>query len=160
MRSYLSILLTFFAALFLALLPMPEWAVWGRPAWVLLVLIFWTLAVPTRVNVGMAWVMGLLIDILNGSMLGEHALAMTMVIYLVYQSRMRVNMYPLLQQGLSVFIFVIFYQFILYCIEGFMGAAPLSRWYWLSSLTSMLLWPWFYVLMHDYRKWVRIELTD
>ena len=156
MHNWLAITITLFIALILALLPMPDWTMWLRPAWVLLVLIYWAMTVPGRVGVGVAWLVGLIVDILNGSVLGEHALAFTAVIYMVSRMHMRLRMYPLMQQGLSVLLFVFIYLFILYCIQGFIGELPSSHLYWLSSITSMLLWPWLYIVMRDCRRWFRV----
>jgi rod shape-determining protein MreD len=160
MRNYHAIMISIFIAIILALLPMPTWAMWARPAWVLMVLIFWTMITPSQVNVGIAWTVGLLLDILSGTMLGEHALALTIVVYFVYRFRMRINMYPMLQQGFSVLVFVLIYQIILYSIQRVIGETPQSRLYWLSSLTSVMLWPWLYVMMRDYCRSARIHLTE
>ncbi|HTM62948.1 MAG TPA: rod shape-determining protein MreD [Gammaproteobacteria bacterium] len=160
MRNLKAITLTLFAALCLTLLPMPEWSMWARPAWVLLILIYWTMMSPSLVNVGLAWVMGLFMDVLTGSLLGEHALALTIVIYLVCRLRMRIKMYPMLQQGLSILIFVLIYQFILFCIQGFLGNAPHTHKFWLSSVTSMLLWPWLFAVLRDYCNRARFSLAD
>lgn len=140
---------SFIVALILMLLPMPSWTVWLRPSWVLLVLIFWTMHVPYRVNVGIAWLMGIILDVLNGTLLGEHALALSIVIYFVARIHSRLCMFPLLQQGLSVFLLVLFYQAIIYCIQGFIGDLPRGILYWSSALTSMLLWPWVYSILRD-----------
>lgn len=148
--------MTLLVAVILALLPMPGWTVWLRPAWVLLVLIYWTMTNPSRVDVGVAWVVGLIVDLLNGSLLGEHALAFTIVIYFVSRMHIRLRMYPMLQQGMSILFFVLLYQFILYCIQGFIGQLPGSNLYWLSSITSMLLWPWLFIIMRDCRRWLRV----
>ncbi|TAK76725.1 MAG: rod shape-determining protein MreD [Gammaproteobacteria bacterium] len=156
MHSWFAIIISFLIALVLALLPMPDWTIWLRPAWVLMVLIYWAVTVPDRVGVGTAWVVGLVVDLLNGTLLGEHALAFTIVIYFVSRMHMRLRMYPLLQQGLSILFFVFLYQFILYCIQGFIGSLPESHLYWLSSVTSMLLWPWLFVLMRDFRRWFKV----
>ena len=156
MHNWLVIIFSLLFALVLALLPMPEWTIWLRPSWVLMVLIYWVIVKPDRVNVGVAWVTGLVVDLLNGTVLGEHALAFSMVVYLVYRLHMQLRMYPLVQQGLSVLVFVFIYQFILYCIQGFIGELPNSNLYWLSSLTSMLLWPWLFVLMRDCQRRFRI----
>jgi len=156
MHSWFAIFTTLLLALVLALLPMPDWTVWLRPAWVLMVLIYWTIAMPYRVSVGIAWLLGIIIDLLTGTLLGEHALAFTIVIYFVSRMQMRLHMYPLLQQSISILFFVLLYQFILYCIQGFIGQLPTSHLYWLSSLTSMLLWPWLFILMRDYRRWFRV----
>lgn len=156
MHSWMAIIVTLIIALILAVLPMPAWAVWFRPAWVLMVMIYWSMMVPYRVGVGMAWFMGLIVDLLNGSLLGEHALAFTVVVYFVSRMHIRLRMYPLLQQGFSVFVFVFLYQFILFCIQGFIGELPQSHLYWLSSVTSMLLWPWLFVILRDYRRWFKV----
>jgi rod shape-determining protein MreD len=134
--------LTLTVAFLLTLLPMPAWSVWLRPAWVLMILVYWTMMAPEHVNIGVAWIAGIFLDVLEGTLLGEHALALTIVIYVVAKMVNRLRMYPLWQQGLTVFFLVLFYQFIIFCIQGFLGALPMSWFYWLSSLTSMLLWPW------------------
>jgi rod shape-determining protein MreD len=156
MHNGMMIAVTLMMALILMLLPMPEWTVWIRPAWVLLVLIYWSITVPHQVGVLVAWGVGILMDLLTGTLLGEHALALTVVIYFISRIYMRLRMYHLLQQGLSVFIFVLLYQFIIYCIQGFIGELPRSHLYWLSSITSMLLWPWLFVLMRDCRRWFKV----
>jgi len=156
MHSFFAILTTLIIALILALLPMPDWTIWLRPAWVLMVLIYWAMMIPNQVSVGVAWMTGLVVDLLNGTLLGEHALAFTIVIYFVAKMHIRLRMYPMLQQGMSILIFVLWYQFILYCIQGFIGELPGSHLYWLSSVTSMLLWPWFFVLMRDCRRWFKL----
>ncbi len=135
---------------------MPDWTVWLRPAWVLMVLMYWTIVMPYRVSVGAAWFTGIIVDLLTGTLLGEHALAFTVIVYLVSRIHMRVHMYPLLQQSVSILFFVLLYQFILYCIQGFIGQLPASNLYWLSSVTSMLLWPWLFILMRDYRLWLKV----
>lgn len=156
MHNWFAILITLLIAFTLALLPMPDWTIWLRPAWVLLVLIYWTMTMPYRIGVVFAFFMGLMMDLLNGSLLGEHALAFTLVIYFVARMHIRLCIYPPLQQGLSIGIFVLFYQFIIYCIQGFGGELPSSHLYWLSSLTSMLFWPWLFILMRDCRRWFKI----
>jgi rod shape-determining protein MreD len=156
MHNWFAIGTTLLIALILALLPMPDWTVWLRPAWVLLVLIYWAMVLPVRVGVGTAWLVGLIMDLLCGTLLGEHAFAYTVVIYIVARMHLRLSMYPMLQQGLSVFLFVLLYQFILYCTQGFIDELPSSNLYWLSSVTSMLLWPWLFILMRDCRRWFRV----
>lgn len=156
MHSFVAILTTLLMALILALLPMPDWTIWLRPAWVLMILIYWAMMTPYQVSVGVAWLVGLLVDLLNGTLLGEHALAYTIVIYFVSKMYIRLRMYPLLQQGMSILVFVLMYQFVLYCIQGFIGELPSSHLYWLSSVTSMLLWPWLFVLMRDLRRWFKV----
>jgi rod shape-determining protein MreD len=156
MRNWLVIFITFLIALMLAMLPMPDWTVWLRPSWVLMVLIFWAMTTPLYASVGTAWMAGILVDLLNGTVLGEHALAYTIVIYFVSRMQLRLSMYPMMQQGLSILFFVLLYQFIIYCIQGFVGDLPASHLFWMSSFTSMLLWPWMFVLLRDCRRWFNV----
>lgn len=143
---------TLVGALILTLLPMPDWTAWMRPVWVLLVLIYWTMTTPYRVNVGTAWIMGIILDVLDGTALGEHALALLIVTYIVARMHSRLCMFPLLQQGLVVFFLVLLYLAIFYCVQGFVGDLPQSWLYWTSALTSMLLWPWVYSIMRNCRR--------
>lgn len=151
-RGGLVIPTTILIAFILTLLPMPDWTVWLRPAWVMMVIIYWVMVAPHRVNVGIAWLVGLFLDVLNGTLLGEHALAMTLVAYLVARMHSRLRMFPLLQQGFSVFILILIYQFVLFCIQGFLGQLPSTWLYWSSSATSMLLWPWLFSMLRDWRR--------
>lgn len=147
--NWLLIPITVMIAFILTLLPMPTWTIWLRPAWVLLILIYWTIILPERVSIGTAWIAGLFLDVLDGTLLGEHAFALSIVIYLVDHMHSRLRMYPLIQQVMSIFLLVLFYQLILYCIQAVIGSAPNNPLYWASSLTSMLLWPWVYYMMRD-----------
>lgn len=146
------IFLSFFIALILTILPMPEWSVWFRPPWVLLLLIYWTAETPYQVNVGIAWILGIILDALGGTLLGEHAFALTVVTYFVTRMQSRLRMFPLLQQGLSVFFLVLLYLFVIYCVQGFIGYSPHGWLYWSSALTSMLLWPWLHSIMGSCRR--------
>lgn len=151
-QHWLLIPVTFLLAMVLTLLPMPAWTIWFRPAWILMTLIYWVIVAPHRVNVGTAWMVGIMLDVLNGTLLGEHALALTTVTYFVARLHSQLRMYPLLQQSLWVFIFVLFYQLILFCIQGFLGELPKTWLYWSSSVTSMILWPWVFMMMRDYHR--------
>lgn len=152
----MGILMTLMLALALSMLPMPGWTVWLRPAWVPMVLIYWSMVVPHRVNVGVAWLVGIILDLMTGTLLGEHALALIIVVYLVSGLHMRLRLYPLIQQAMTVFAFILLYQFIIYLVQGFIGQQPQTHLYWLASLTSMLLWPWLAILLRDYRRWLRL----
>ena len=94
--------------------------------------------------------MGLLLDVLTGSVLGGHALALLLVAYIVAKFHIRLRLFGLLHKTLIVFIIVVMYQALLFWVSGFMGHAPNTWLYWLPSLTSTIFWPWVYILL-DHR---------
>jgi rod shape-determining protein MreD len=156
MRNGLILTISFLLAFILTLLPMPEWAIWMRPAWVLLVVIYWNIAAPDQISIGAAWLLGLLLDVLSGTLFGEHALAMTIASYFVVKMHARIKMFPLVQQGLCILLVVLLYQFVIYCVQGFIHELPKTKLYWTSSLVSMLLWPWVVGVLRNLRYRVRM----
>ena len=124
---------------------------WWQVAIELLIIgavVYWVVMFPGRFGVGLAWMMGILLDVLNGSLLGEHALAMTLAIFVILRIRTRFRFFPIIQQGLGIFGMVLVYQTVIFCIQGFLGHPPADSWYWLAPFTSMLLWPWVFSMLH------------
>jgi len=145
------------AALVLATLPVPAWAAPWRPAWVALVLIYWCMAVPGRIGLGTGWVLGLLLDIHSGSLLGQHALGLTIVAYATHRLHKQVRVLPLWQQGLSVFLLIGLYNALMLWVNGIQGAPIAATAFVASPLTSMLLWPWVFVILRDVRRKYRVS---
>jgi len=146
------IFISFLVALILAILPLPDWAAPYRPAWVVLVLIYWCMALPVRVSVGAGWIAGLMLDLLNGALLGQNALAYAVVAYVTVVLHQRLRVFPLWQQALSVLLLVALGQLLVLWVLGIVDAAPNSLQFWLPSVTSMLLWPWLFVILRDARR--------
>lgn len=141
--------LTFLAGMILTILPLPYWAIWFRPDWVLLIVIYWSLACPDEIGVGFAWVVGLLLDILLASIFGEHALGFALVSYFCVKFHLRIQSLFFWRKTIAVFLLILLYKSILFWIEGSMGQLPDYRIYWLSVLTSLLAWPWIFILLRD-----------
>lgn len=148
--KYLMIMVSFLLAMMLMILPIPSWANWLRPEWVTMALICWVLIIPERISVGWAFVIGLLLDALTGTVLGEHALALVIIAYFITKFQLRISLFGLLQQFITVFIAIIIYQLCLFCVQGLTGSGLMAWQYWLSSLTSALLWPWMFILLRGF----------
>lgn len=150
------ILLTLLATFLLTAMPLPDTVRPLRPDWVLLVLIYWAMALPHRVGVGFAWVCGLLIDVLTGLLLGQHALAYSIVVYLTLKLHQRLRLYPLWQQALSILVLLGLGQLLLLWINGMIGR-PVHSWlYWLPSLVGALLWPFIFLFLRGLRRGFRV----
>ena len=152
-----AIFASFIVAMFLMVLPLPEWLRAFRPEWVTLVLIYWCLALPNRVNIGIAWVAGLVVDVLTGTLIGQHALAMAVVAFVTVKLHKQIRVYPLWQQALSVFTMVALGQLLVVWIKGIIGQSPESWLYWAPSITSALIWPWVFVMMRNLRRRYKVS---
>lgn len=151
------IIMTLIIAMMLDLFPLPSVAVWFRPHFTVLVFLYWVLAFPFLINVGSAFLVGLLLDLLQGSMLGEHAFAMIVVAYIMILLHRFLRVYPLFQQALFICLVLLIYQLIVYVIQGVIGELPKTVFYWAPILTSTILWPWLFVLLRDWRR--RLGMT-
>ena len=147
------IVISVVAALMLVIVPLPDWAVSYRPEWVLLVLVYWCLAAPTRVGVGVSWLAGLCVDVLTGSLLGEHGLGYALVAFLVVKLHQRIRVYPGWQQAGVVLLLLVLNQLACLWVLGITGRAPDGLLlYLVPSLLGMLLWPWLFGLMRFFRR--------
>lgn len=152
MRIFFIIALSFLVALLLDILPLPDWAVWLKPAWVELVLIFWMLVSPDRVGMTVAFLLGLLMDLLMGTLLAEHAAVFVVVAYCILRFHVRINLLPLWRQSVLIFILVLLSQAFFSWVSGLLGGFRADSWFWLPALSSALVWPWIYVILKNYMK--------
>ena len=144
--------LTIIAAFMLTMMPLPEWAQAFRPDWVTLVLIYWTMALPASIGVTIAWCAGLMLDVSHGALLGQHALGLVLVIYVIHSQHQRLRVASLLQQAIVIFFLLLIKQALALWVSGIMGHAPDTWLYFMPSITSALFWPWVYIILRDMRR--------
>jgi len=144
----------------LTVIPLPFVLIPMRPYWVALVLIYWCLETQDLVSLGAAFVVGLALDLLTGSLLGMHALELVVLVYLVTRFRARLRFFPPWQQALSVLALLLNDRIIVIWIISLKGDVlpPLS--YWLEPFISTLLWPWIFLLMDRYRSLAKLRTTS
>lgn len=147
---------TFVIAMILTIMPLPDFLRPYRPEWVALVLIYWCIATPTKVNIGIAWISGLFIDVLTGTLLGQHALALAVIAFVAVKLHKQIRVYPLWQQALSVFTMIALGQLLIVWIKGIVGESPQTWVYWAPSITSAFIWPWVFVFLRGLRRSYRI----
>lgn len=150
-RNYI-IYLTLLMGYLLTLIPLPEWAQTFRPQWVALILIYWCMALPERVGVGLGFIVGLLLDVLTGTLLGQHALGLSVVAFVTIKLHLRVRVMPLRQQVFTIFIILLVERLLALWSTGAAGYPTPSLWYWVTPVIGMLLWPWIYILLRDTRR--------
>ena len=146
------IYLTLLAGYLLTLMPMPEWASTYRPQWVALILIYWCMALPERIGVGVGFATGLLLDVLTGTLLGQYALGLSVVAFLALKLHLRVRVMPLRQQVFTISILLVVERLLALWTTGAAGYPTPSLLYWITPLISMLLWPWVYLTLRKVRR--------
>jgi len=127
-------------ALMLAIAPLPDWAETFRPDWVALTLIYWSINLPRNYGVGWAWVVGLVLDVAQGTLLGQHALALSLVIYVTAKFHLQFRQFPALQLSATVFALLSLYQFILFWVNGVAGFNAPAASYWGPVIAGSLIW--------------------
>ena len=155
---YSLIVATAILAVLLGMVALPEVLLPWRPFWLGLVLVFWLLEAPDRIGLALAFVWGLIADLAFGSLLGEHALRLCVMAFIIQRFRPRLRFFYPWQQALA--ILVLFYNDRLIALAVRLvsgdGLAPAS--YWLAPITAAVLWPWLYVLMDGLRtRWRQRE---
>lgn len=138
----------------LTILPFPEALRWYRPQWFMLWVIFCQLQFPRQFNPWYAWSAGLLLDLLFGSLLGFHALVLTLIAYLTALLRSRFVARPFWQQMGKIFIMVSFGQIIILWGQIILGHPPQTIWYWMSIFTSCVLWPVWVGILNTFSLWI------
>ncbi|CAM3756985.1 rod shape-determining protein MreD [Rheinheimera salexigens] len=149
--------LSLFIALILTVMPLPQVVKLARPDWTLLVLMYWTLAMPHRVSIGTAFVFGFMVDVLVGTVLGVNALTYSVVIYIVASNYLKIRNFSVIQQALLLSILLAFYHLFLFWLSHFLvGVYFLAEYLW-PVLTGMLAWPWLFWLLRRYRRQLKIQ---
>lgn len=151
------IIVSFLLAFALLIVPLPESLRLLRPEWVTLVLIYWCMALPTRVGVGIGWFSGLLLDVARDALLGQYALALALVAFLTLHLHQRLRVFPLWQQALTVFVLVLLQSLLVMWVKGLTGQAPDFWKVLLPAFTSMLVWPPSYMLLRHLRRTYQVS---
>lgn len=140
------IILSLATALMLNMVPLGRLP--GVPDWVALVLAFWSVREPLRVGMLWAFVLGVAMDVIDASLMGQHALAYVLVAYGASSLSRRILWFPLLQQALHILPLLLGMQLIVVLVRLIAGSEFPGWSYFLSSFTATLLWvPLTFVLL-------------
>ncbi len=144
--------LVLMATVTFAALPLPDWLQPVRPPLAAMAVIYWSMMWPQRFGLGSAWFVGLFLDILQGALLGQHAIALAAVAYLTLKFHLQIRIFPLWQLTVTVFSLLAINSLILLLIDGYAGnpLGGLAR--WSQVLTGAILWPLVMGLMDRLRE--------
>jgi rod shape-determining protein MreD len=135
------VLLYFLLALSLEVAPLPEALDVWRPPMLALAVIYWSLHQPGRYGVGVAWVLGLIQDVLQGAILGQHALTLAVTAYITIKLCQRLRVFPIWHQTLAVGIIVAIHEFLNYWIDGMTGNLAGGLLELAPIVSALFVWP-------------------
>ncbi len=128
------------AALVLGLLPLPPMVQGLRPYWLALVVAYWVIEEPERAGLGLAFGAGLLADLAFGALLGEQALRMVIMAFILQRFRTQLRFFPLPQQALAIGGLLFNDRVVAAALHLVLGLPQLPALYWVAPLVGMALW--------------------
>ena len=147
-RFFGAMLLSVIIGFALNILPMrDEWLVF-RPEWLLLTIIHWGLVAPNKSSLTLVWFLGLMIDAVYGSIIGQHAFGFLIVLLLTLRLRSRLLLSSFFQQVFLICVVLGVYLLLNLWILGATGNSPDGWGYWAPILTSLIVWPFYHFYLH------------
>ena len=141
----------------LQLMPLPQALLPFKPYWLALILVYWALETPERVGLGLAFILGLIGDTLTGELLGEQALRLCILCFIILRFRSRLRFFPMWQQSLALFVLLLNDRIVLLMIRACAGEPAPPAAFWLAPVAGMLAWPWLFLLFDDMRARLRVH---
>ena len=135
------VIVTLVIALMLSAVPLPDSLEHFRPDWLALALIYWAMMLPRTWSVGSAWLVGLVLDVAQGTLLGQHALALSLIVFVTIRMHLIMRVFPMGQLTAAVFSLLALYQFVLFWVNGVVGIPVPTIQYWAPVISGSLLWP-------------------
>ncbi len=154
--GYLTLFGSMLLAVLLMIMPLSSGLATVWPLWIVVVLGYWLYALPHRVSLGSAVFFGLLLDVFNNTLLGQHALALVTVAYIMEKMHHQMRLFFWWQQSLFMMFLTAIYVFILYIVQSFLFEIHLSWHYWLPIFTTGLVWPLVFGVLRHYRQKFRM----
>ena len=150
------VIVTLIVALMLMILPLPDRVEPFRPDWVTLTLIYWAMMLPRTWSVGSAWIVGIILDVAQGTILGQHALALSVVVFVTVRFHLLMRVFPMQQLTATIFALLALYQFLLFWINGVAGIDVRLVHYWAPVIVGTILWPVVTMLLSGIRQRVQL----
>lgn len=140
---------TLVAALFVNMVQ--NMGLWGRAPWspdvLAVVLVFWAVHQPMRVGIGMAFVAGLLMDVHQAGLLGQHAMAYAVLSFFAITIHRRLLWFPIMSQAAQVFPLFLAAHSVELVLRMLAGGTFPGFWMALAPVLEALLWPLATVLL-------------
>ena len=94
---------------------------------------------------------------MTGTLLGQHALGLSLVAFLTLKLHQRTRLFPLWQQSLTVLLLLVLERLLSLWVMGAVGQPAPSIEFWAPPLIGMFLWPWIFIVLRDVRRRFRVS---
>ena len=148
---------TLFIGVISQIMPLPSVVDAWRPDWLLMIVLYWSIALPHRYNILTAWVLGLVLDILLGATLGVRSLAISLVIYVAILHCQRLRNFPKWQQSLVIMLLICMYHLVIYWVEFVMQEAVFDTDLFLPAISGLVIWPWIFWILRRVRRHYKVR---
>ncbi|MGC7559711.1 rod shape-determining protein MreD [Pasteurella sp. PK-2025] len=155
--QWLIVICIFIVALVLEIAPWPTDFQHFKPAWLVMILVYWVLSIPERVSIGFAFVLGVLWDLVLGSILGVHALVLSLFTYVIARNHLILRNLSLWMQSILILLLVFCIRLSIFFIELFIHSASFNWEEIYGALISGLLWPWVFLLLRKIRRQLQLR---
>ncbi|OOF71277.1 rod shape-determining protein MreD [Rodentibacter caecimuris] len=155
--QWLAIFCFFIIALVMELAPWPTNFQDFKPSWLVLVLLYWVLAIPNKVSIGWAFILGLVWDLVLGSILGIHSLVLAIAFYFIAKNYLILRNLSLWFQSVLVVFFIFSIRLMIFLIEFLINNAYFNWQEIWGALASGILWPWVFLFMRKIRRKVGLH---
>ena len=136
---------------------LPEEIGFLRPELVLMTLIYWVIALPHRAGVVLAWISGLIMDILVGNFLGQFGCSYVIISFVVLQFYQRLRMFSVWQQAILVSGLIILHRGLSFLFVYFFDGSIPSLWQVMPAISSALVWPLVFLLLRAFRRSLKLR---
>ena len=138
-------------ALLLGLLPLPGMLQPLRPYWLALIVAYWVIEAPDSAGLGFAFAMGVIADLMFGGLLGEQALRLVIMTFILQRFRARLRFFPMSQQALAIGVLLLNDRVVTGAVHLALGEPALPWNYWWAPVLGMLLWPPLFLMLDALR---------
>ena len=138
-------------ALLLGLLPLPEVLQPLRPYWLALIMAYWVIEAPDSAGLGFGFAVGVIADLMFGGLLGEQALRLVIMTFILQRFRARLRFFPMSQQALAIGVLLLNDRVVTGAVHLALGEPALPWNYWWAPVLGMLLWPPLFLMLDALR---------
>lgn len=143
MRFWLFLL----SALVLAIIPLPDILTQARPLFYLLFVFYIQFYLPNYFNLFFIFVLGLCLDVLLSTVMGEHTFALLLTTWLSSKKIRRFHFFSSIQQLFQIGLLCLIYELSILSINAFLGFHYQLSMSLIVIIASTLIWPWFKLLL-------------